>query len=159
MSTAPHRTATVTADLAVRRYDLGGTGGPDPDGPRLSFDGALLGAATSESDLHRGHDGRTFAPKGVKCSACRWLTVAIYATSHGYVVHTVGASDVPDETDYEKITETASAFDVVELLTVRRARHGSPVETFVPPQYARALAQAASLDDGIREAYVNRAVA
>lgn len=130
-----------------------------PDGPH-EFDGAVLGAASSESKLHRGHDPRTYAPRGVKCSACRWLEVTVFATRTGYVVHTVGVSEVPGEDDYDKVTATDSAFEVVELLTVRRpGGNGRPGETFVPPQYARALAQAASLDDGVREAYVNRAVA
>lgn len=146
--------APPTPRLALQSYVL-----QTPEGPH-EFDGAVLGAASSESKLHRGHDPRTHAPRGVKCSACRWLEVTVFATSHGYVVHTVGVSEVPGESDYDRVTATESAFEVVELLTVRRpGTNGRPGETFVPPQYARALAQAASLDDGIREAYVNRAVA
>lgn len=136
---------------------------------RLTFTGRVLGDATSEQTTHRGHDGRDYAPKNVKCSACRWLEVTIWSRRNGdpnvddqftydYVVHTLGVSEVPGEVDYVRLWQTASAFEVVELLTVRRQR-GSKTETFIPPQHARALAQASSLDEGIREAYINRAVA
>lgn len=146
----------------------------------VKFAGAILGSATSEHNSHRGHPGAEFAPKHVKCSACRWLEVTIYrrrvemtyavivepdpnapATyTYDYVIHTVGMSDVPGEVDFIRIHQTASAFEVVELLTVRRTNPRTGVTTaFVPPQHARALAQAATLDDDLREAYVNRAVA
>lgn len=136
------------------------------DGTVKTFAGRLLGTATSQQTGHRDHPGLEFAPKGVRCAACRWLTVDIYreyksrdsegfyGPAIGYVVHTTGPSDVPGEYDYERFNRVASGFEVVEALTVRK-----PSETFLPPQHARALAQAAGLDDGIAEAYVNRAVA
>lgn len=135
----------------------------------LEFHGAIIGSATSERDDHRGHPGTEYAPRNVKCSACRWLEVTIYlrrngdpstndAPTYDYVIHTLGASDVPGEIDFVRLWETSSAFEVVELLTVRRNRAPGNTETFIPVQHARALAQAASIDDEIREAYVNRAV-
>jgi hypothetical protein len=138
----------------------------------VEFHGHVLGNASSQQAGHRGHAGG-WAPKRVKCSACRWLEVTIYLRlrrsdnpvsdddepTYDYVVYTVGASNVPSEIDFIRLWQTTSAFEVVELLTVRRGQTDGSTETFIPPQHARALAQAASVDDDIREAYVNRAVA
>jgi hypothetical protein len=129
----------------------------------LEFRGQLLGQASSESAIHRGHDpndpATRHAAKQVKCSACRWLEIQLYRRvgdgQTDYVVHTMGASNVPGEIDYERVTETPSAFEVVEALTVRKSRG----DVFMPPQHAKVLALAAEFDDGIREAYINRAVA
>jgi hypothetical protein len=81
--------------------------------------------------------------------------VHIYVTAAGtYVVHTVGESVVPGETRLSRISPTPSAYEVIELLTVRRREQ----EPFIAAQSSRALAQAAELDDGLRDAYINRAV-
>ena len=136
----------------------------------LEFQGVIIGSASSEHDNHRGHPNTNWAPRRVKCSACRWLEVTIFLCRDGdpktddeltysYVVQTVGLSNVPGEVDFERLWKTSSAFEVVELLTVRRSQTNGTTETFIPPQHARALAQAATLDEDIREAYVNRAVA
>jgi hypothetical protein len=136
----------------------------------IEFQGAILGSASSEHETHRGHPKTTWAPRRVKCSACRWLEVTIFLSrsgdpktddelTYGYVVQTVGMSNVPGEVNFERLWTTSSAFEVVELLTVRRGQPNGTTETFIPPQHARALAQAATLDEDIREAYVNRAVA
>lgn len=136
----------------------------------LEFQGAILGSASSEHTTHRGHPNKDYAPRRVKCSACRWLEVTIFLSrngdpkfldelTYGYVVQTVGVSNVPGEVDFERLWTTSSAFEVVELLTVRRGQPNGSTETFIPPQHARALAQAATLDEDVREAYVNRAVA
>jgi hypothetical protein len=138
---------------------------------RVRFEGRIIGSASSEKDTHIGHPSTAYAPKHVKCSACRWLEVTIYSRRHrasikedvftfDYVIYTVGNSDVPNEVDFIRLYQTTSAFEVIELLTVRRFnRHTSKSDAFIPPQHAQALAQAASVDDDIREAYVNRAVA
>jgi hypothetical protein len=127
------------------------------------FDGALLGSASSRKDDHTDHPGR-WAAKTEKCSTCRWLTVEIYrrrspATDAGpvtydYVVHTVGDSAVPGEIRFSRVSYTTSPYELIELLTVRRAG----TTPFIAPQSSYALAQAADIDDGIQEAYVNRAV-
>lgn len=127
----------------------------------MEFTGRLLGAATSESDFHTNHPG-DFAAKGEKCSGCRWFEVAIYRRDAprgtgdpdvDYVVFTLGHTDVPGERLYGRITQVNSPFEVVEVLTVRRVG-----ATFMPAQSSRALAQAAAVDAGLRDAYVNRAV-
>lgn len=125
-----------------------------------SFDGVVLGTATSEAQYHN-HDSdylTAAAPpkegRRQKCSACRWLETTIYLKAGGqYVVHTNGRSIVPGERDYVRVTFTDSAYEVVEILTVK-----GQTDPFIPAPSARALAQAADKDDDIQEAYVNRAV-
>lgn len=149
------------------------------DGEPFDFVGTPLGAASSRRETHNHNLSRDrFAPRGVRCAACRWHEVAIYrryATQEvdlttdpahpriyalrepvagDYVVHTVGESIVPGETRLSRVSATDSAFEVVELLTVRRPDE----EPFITAQSSRALARAATLDDGLRDAYINRAV-
>lgn len=154
----------------LRSFELVGR-----DDAPFTFVGVRLGHGSSERDQHN-HE-TDFAPRRVRCSACRWFEVAIYRrysltgvdletdpnrpqtypvepVAHDYVVHTVGVSIVPGETRLSRISVTESAFEVVELLTVRK----SDEDAFITAQSARALAQASDLDDGVREAYVNRAV-
>lgn len=151
------------------------------DGETFDFLGKPLGVGSSQQDDHRHDVARDrYAPRGVRCSACRWFEVAIYRryVTEGidlktdpkrpkiyqldspepgdYVVHTIGASIVPGETRLSRITPTDSPFEVIELLTVR-PRDGDQ-QPWIPAQSARALAHAAEFDDGLREAYVNRAV-
>lgn len=124
------------------------------------FAGMLIGWSTSESATHRDHPDTDYAPKGVKCSACRWLEVELYIrfgeiTPDGtdpdvYVVVTRGPSMIETETDYEKITFTESGYEVIELLTVRKGQN-----SFIPPQHMRALAQAANFDARIEDIYTN----
>lgn len=141
------------------------------EGRRHEFSGVKLGASTSRVETHTDHAGE-FAPRGVKCSACRWFEVGIYrrytpqvtmrrgSTTitepqvKDYVVQTVGASDVPGEKRFSRVQYTSSPFSVVELLVVRPVDR----EPFIAPQSALALAEAAEVDAGIREAYINRAV-
>jgi hypothetical protein len=134
------------------------------DGRRQTFTGVLLGSGSSRSEVHSDHLG-DYAARGTKCSACRWFEVAIYARIHDrdtglyptvkdYVVHTVGGSVVPREKRFSRIQTTTSPYDVIELVTVRPVDR----EPFIASQSARALAQAADVDDGIRDAYINRAV-
>lgn len=124
------------------------------------FSGTVIGAATSESPHHSHPEDYLSAAsppqtgRRQKCSACRWLETTLYRTDDDrYVVYTNGRSIVPGEQDYVRVTITSSAYEVVEVLTVKKA-----AEPFIPLPSARALAQAASRDDDIQEAYVNRAV-
>ena len=186
MTSPPHTTIASAAPTQGSR----GVGGYGPVGlerydektgevvERVEFEGRIIGSATSEHDKHYGHPGTAYAPKRIKCSACRWLEVTLYLRrtvtdqpSHDalryrydYVIYTLGASNVPHEIDFIRLHQTDSAFEVVELLTVRRTKRNAATgesftDAFLPPQHARALAQAATIDEDIREAYVNRAVA
>jgi hypothetical protein len=127
------------------------------EGQSYEFAGILLAEGSSQSDSHRDHADSDTAPKGVKCSACRWLEVELYRRidekSDVYVVVTRGPSICEGERDYEKITFTESAYEVVEVLTVRKTR--GTQSTFLPPQHARALAQAAAHDEGLKDAYLS----
>lgn len=124
-----------------------------------TFNGTVLGSATSE-DLQHNHKGPYVSStpangKRPSCSACRWFEVTLYDDEDAdeYVVHTVGRSILPDEIDYARVSRTTSAYEVVEILTVRQK--GS---VFIAAPSLRALAQAAAIDDDMRDAYVNRAV-
>lgn len=137
------------------------------DDAPFEFTGRPLGFGTSRRDNH-SHYPRNFAGKGEKCSACRWFEVTLYervrsddgagsdpgGTVSDYVVHTVGGSDVPGEHRLSRVEFTTSAFEVIELLTVRHPGK----EPFIAVQSQRALAQAASRDENIRDAYINRAI-
>jgi hypothetical protein len=157
---ATHQTASPASPAgSTRTVRLAGR-----DGEEHVFTGYALGVATSRAEQHT-HATRYAAP-GDKCSACRWFSVGIYRVfdapdgadarprARGYVVQTVGESVVPGEQRLARVQETASAYEVLELLTVRRRG----AEPFITPQSLRALAQAAHLDDDLRDAYVNRAV-
>lgn len=157
--------------LSLQKIELAGR-----DSEPFGFMGAPLGVGSSRRDTHlHDRERERYAPKGTRCSACRWFEVAIYRRftaeeidlsttppklrtiepeAVDYVIHTVGASAVPGEQRLSRIEVTDSAFEVVELLTVRR-EGDSP---WIPAQSSRALARAAELDDGLHEAYVNRAV-
>lgn len=123
------------------------------------FDGKILGRATSQQPDHN-HDTPFVAPgfsadgRKNKCPACRWFEVTVYVTTSGvYVLHTIGKSVVPGEIEYARIAQTASAFELVDIATVRSS--GKP---YLPAPSSRALAQAADKDDNVRDAFINRAV-
>lgn len=139
--------------LNLQQFEITGR-----DGKLHRFTGRLLGAATSRVNDH--NHATTFAPRGDKCSACRWFEVAVYRfrasndVHDGYVVHTVGGSVVPGEQRLSRVEYTDSAFEVIELLTIRPSNR----KPFMMSQSARALAQASDHDDDLRDAYINRAV-
>lgn len=133
---------------------------PVPDGETVVH-GRLIGFASSHRDEH-SHPGHDFAPqlspdtqRRQHCNACRWFEVRIIRDVDGtYAVHTMGPSVIPGDITLCRLARTESPWEVVELLTVRR--DGSVT---LPGHSARALAQAALVDEGISTAYVNRAVA
>lgn len=120
------------------------------------FTGEVLGQATSEDPQHN-HRTEYVSPlrqtngQRASCSACRWFEVTIYGTPDDYVLHTVGRSIVPGEIDYARVIRTASAYEAVEILTVRQKGN-----VFIPAPSLRALAQAAAKDEDMRDAYINR---
>jgi hypothetical protein len=123
------------------------------------FHGSLLGEASSQGDTHNHPDtdyvqrGTDAAGRKLKCAACRWHEIDVYRTDDGrYVLHTIGETIIPGEKVFEKVYFTPSAYELIELATVR----ANP--PYLPRTSAQALAQAAALDAGIRDAYLNRAV-
>jgi hypothetical protein len=151
----------MTTTLAYETITIAGR-----NGRPFTFTGVQLGAGGSRRDEHGDHEDR-FARRGERCSACRWLAVAIYRRrradaddsassrfTYDYVVHTVGDTVVPGEKRFSRIGTTESPYEVVELLTVRKPGQ----DPYIAVQSSRALAQAANVDDGIRDSYINRAV-
>lgn len=112
------------------------------NGGAFHFVGQRLGSGSSE---HPDKD--------------RWFEVDLYRgvvaddPEQVYVVHTQGKSRVAGEVTRSRIALSQSAYEVVELLTVN---HNGKL--YLPRQSSHALSQAAQWDDGIRDAYVNRAV-
>jgi hypothetical protein len=135
----------------------------------------LIGYGSSRVEHHRDHvdGGHEFASKNERCSACRWNEVRIFkftsitelsplkhmqslhSISQPYLVHTLGLSIVPNEFTKCRTLWVSGGYEIVEVLTVR-PRDG---DVFLPGPAARALARAAELDESIRRAYVDRAVA
>ena len=143
--------ATLPA-AEVRTFEL-----PVPGGSE-TITAQLLGYATSHRMRHNKHANEQFAIPGEKCPACRWFEARIFrlATDHDgaiFAVHTQGPSLVPGEIMKCRLAYGQSGYEVVELLTVRKAD-----AIFLPAASSRALAQAAGLDRDIETAYVNRAV-
>lgn len=134
------------------------------------FLGQQLAGSSSQWVTHNHED--EFVLPGGRCSACRWTSVDIYraatridgqpfndepATSGPlgkYLVVTSGQTIVPGEQTFVRCVWTNSPYEVFEVLTQRKNGRVS-----LPGPAARALSQAAEYDDGINDAYVNRAVA
>lgn len=132
---------------------------------QLQFTGRLLGAGSSRREQHSHNTntqivvtaravGKTDAMQ--RCAACRWSEIYVFKTDTQFIVYTLGPSIIPGEHTRAKVSYASSAFEVVELATVR---HGQRSQPFLPAAHARALAMAAADDDDIADAYVNRAVA
>lgn len=126
---------------------------PAQNGTKMTLnDTMMLGHETSHRATHYKHTTE-FAAHGSRCSACRWFEVSLFRTSTNYVIWSCGHTIVPGEQSRITIHETDNEFTVVEHLTVRK---GSTV--FLPQPSALVLAQASKYDDGIQDAYLNRAV-
>lgn len=143
-----------TADLGERRDWVLPTG---RDGT-VELDGVFLGMGSSQKAEHRAHDGR-YAGSNVKCQACRWFELRIFrATDDGhYLLHFAGRSRVPGEQQLCRHEEVLTHFEVVEALTTRHASDSGPASAFLTFPVARAIAQAAALDEDLRDAFINRA--
>lgn len=127
----------------------------DQTGDVTLIAGTFLGMGTSWRPEHKGHPAGRPAPRGTHCSTCRWTEIRIFRGERLYYVVKCGASDVPDERDLVRVTPVPTAFEVVENLTGTDRRSGRTSLTF-PAR--RALAQSASHDAGLRDAYINSPV-
>lgn len=114
----------------------------------------LLGMASSQRPEHRHESGRS-------CSACRWTEVRIYRSTERneddrfvYFVRTSGVSEVSGEVRFERVVETSSPYRVMEVLT-----HRAGEKTSLPRISIEAMSEAAGYDSGLREAWLERAVA
>jgi hypothetical protein len=124
---------------------------PTADGD-VVVPGELLGRANS-SRLEHNHS-TSYVRKGDRCSTCRYTEVRLFRDGATYVLVTLGMTIIPGEQIISRIRFLTSPFEVVEVLTVRKPGR----EPFLPKSAALTLAQAADLDEGIADAYVNRAV-
>lgn len=124
---------------------------PTADGD-VKVPGKLLGLANS-SRLEHNH-ATPYVRKGDRCSTCRYTEVRLFRDGSTYVLVTLGMTIIPGEQIISRIRYLTSPFEVVEVLTVRKPGR----EPFLPKSAALSLAQAADLDKGIEDAYVNRAV-
>jgi hypothetical protein len=127
-----------------------------PNGEEEELHGRLLGFGTSQRTYHNHPVPRDLElhADDWKCSACRWFEVSVIALDDGaYAVYTVGRSELPYEEPRARLQFTESPFEIIEMLTDRRGPRPR-----LPVAAARCLAQAASHDDRVADAYVNRAV-
>lgn len=124
---------------------------PTADGD-VEVPGELLGLANS-SRLEHNH-ATDYVRPGDRCSTCRYTEVRLFRDATHYILVTLGMTIVPGETIIHRIRRLTSPFEVLEVLTVRKPGR----EPFLPKSAALTLAQAADLDEGISEAYINRAV-
>lgn len=125
----------------------------------LELNATFLGVSTSYVDRHNHPTSRP-ARQDERCRACRWFEPRIFRELGGqrrYLVHRTGKSNVPGEVSYTSHVWVFGAHEVIEVLTTRRnGQHSLP---YLTHPAARVLAQAASYDSDLSDAYVNRAVA
>lgn len=174
MTTAGTRASVPSVD------DVGTTARwilPVDDGDNVaSVTGKFLGFATSRREQHeRGRSGRAsavhaldettgkpYALAGERCGACRWFEARIFRIDDAndpldgqFVVHYVGASVVPNETQRSRVAYADGGHALIETATSRNLGQN---RVFITPPMARALAMAANYDRDVEHAWVNRAV-
>lgn len=126
---------------------------PQNDGSELLISDAVqLGHHSSKRSEHYKHPNFEYAPHGTRCSACRWFEVALFRTQNDYVLWSCGHTIVPTEKNRITIQRTPNEYRILEHMTVRKGE-----TVFLPAPSAHVLADAAKVDEGIEEAYVNRA--
>lgn len=138
---------------AEGRWELP-SGRDDDEDDYLVIEGRFIGLGSSEHRTHKDHAGE-FAERGGRCGACRWFETRIFRLSDGtgYLIYNVGVSLVPGEHHLVTVERARTPQEVVERYT--RRRDG---EVYLTSPSARALAQAAGYDDGMKHAYATRAV-
>lgn len=121
------------------------------------FAGRYLGLSSSRRERHN-HGSTAHVGSGGRCSACRWTESRIFRSTEDdrYLVHTVGRSLVPGETDRIKARWLLTPYEVVAYFVQRPEGGGRP---FLTSPADMVLAQAAGHDEDLRDAYENRAVA
>lgn len=121
----------------------------------------FLGMSTSFIKEHN-HPTNRSARVNERCRACRWFEPRIFREVGGqqrYLVHRTGHSIVAGEETFTSFEWVVGAYKVIEVMTTRRNGNSTRTAPFLTHPAARVLAQAASYDDDMRDAYINRAVA
>lgn len=126
------------------------------DGSLTLITGRFLGMGSSHRPEHKNHPGARYALPGVHCSTCRWTETRLFQDRNSvYYLVRCGASEVEGEEDRVQVTRITSPLEVVETMAVTDPATRRPV---LPPVARRALAQAASHDGPLRDAYLNSPV-
>lgn len=122
--------------------------------------GRVLGRASSRRERHT-HPPGTHPAHGERCSACRWMEVVILHDlaepedeDRVYAIVTEGKSVIQGETTRGRVERTTSPHWVVEYLSKRDGQG----ELYMPVVSKKAVAEAASRDPRLDDAYVNRAL-
>lgn len=129
-------------------------GRDDDDVEDVVIEGRFIGLGSSEHRTHKDHAGE-FAERGGRCGACRWFETRIFKLDDGtgYLIYNVGVSLVPGEQHFVTVERARTPQEVVERYTQRR--NG---EVYLTSPSARAIAQAAGHDDGMRDTWAHRVV-
>lgn len=132
----------------------------DQYGDSVTIEGEFLGLGSSWRPRHQNHEGTEYAPPRTHCSTCRWTEIRIFGLDPEktnalaeYLVVKRGASAVPDEQDFVEWEWLVTGDEVLEKLTTRRG-----TDAFLTAPASRAASQAAEFDNGLRNAWRNRAV-
>lgn len=120
-----------------------------------AFTGVKLGFGTSRRGSHLNHPPGTSAPRGVRCSGCRWTDTTIYwsATDTKYIVHIVGRSVAPGEHDKIRTAWADDPDSVLDGLLISPPRHLRTSDTSLelPQPNADALTEAAECDRALAD--------
>lgn len=129
----------------------------DRDGALHELTGLFLGMGSTHRPEHKNHPGAPSAPPRVHCSTCRWTELRLFLLADQKIaVVRCGASDVPGERELISVERVETPFELVESLATRDRLTG---QSSLPMPARRALAQAASHDATLRDAYINSPVA
>lgn len=119
------------------------------------FSGMLLVFSTTKVDEHSdiAHLGGARIPMA-RCSACRWTELALYRQDEqgenaaGWVLHSIGRSVVPGETDRPWFRVVTDPREVVSAMLQRDSSTG---QKHIPSYAKRALDEASDLDDNLAD--------
>lgn len=136
-------------------------GDATPDG-RMAIEATFLGMSSSYQPGHmrrslHNHPDFEYAPKRVRCPACRWFESRIFRETGGrrrFLVYNTGQSSVPGESARIRYEWCRNAHEVLEVLVTQEPG----VDPCFTSPARRVLGQASGFDHDLRDAWENRAV-
>lgn len=155
---------TKSAESAGGSGESGCSGTTGRSADFLVFNGALIGVSVTDHTHHICPFPGGYAPTSLRCTGCRWFETRLFRLTTEdstalagtrFVLHHVGRSIVPGEVDFARHELARGGHEVIEAYTMRRPGE----RPFITKPGAKVLAQAASLDEDVEDAYVNRATA
>lgn len=127
------------------------------NGEAARFTGRFLGLGSSHRDTHINHGDGDHAPPRTSCSGCRWLESRIFRREDGwYLLYTIGESIVPGEEPRYRGEWMRSPYEIIDSLTTFRDDSSGQRVSQLSYAARRVLAQAAYLDEPMRDAYEGR---